>query len=233
MIKTPKHIAIIMDGNGRWAKKNNLQRLDGHKEGVKSVKKIVKCCVKLKIKYLTLYTLSKENFSRPKSEVLSLFKLLSETLSKEKKILLDNGVNFSAIGDLNKLDIITYKKIKLLEKKTFKNSKLILKLAINYSSRDEIISAVNKILETNKNKIDEEIFNKYLLTSDSPDPDLLIRTGGECRISNFLLWQIAYSELYFTDVLWPDFNEELLEKAIDDFNKRERRFGRISEQIIS
>jgi len=222
-----------MDGNGRWAKKNNLQRLDGHKEGVKSVKKIVKCCVKLKIKYLTLYTLSKENFSRPKSEVLSLFKLLSETLSKEKKILLDNGVNFSAIGDLNKLDIITYKKIKLLEKKTFKNSKLILKLAINYSSRDEIISAVNKILETNKNKIDEEIFNKYLLTSDSPDPDLLIRTGGECRISNFLLWQIAYSELYFTDVLWPDFNEELLEKAIDDFNKRERRFGRISEQIIS
>ena len=233
MSRNPKHVAIIMDGNGRWAKKNNLQRFDGHREGVKSVKKIVKCCVKLKIKYLTLYTLSKVNFSRPKSEVLSLFKLLSETLNKEKKMLLDNGVNFSAIGDLNELDILTYKKIKLLEKKTSKNSKLILKLAICYSSRSEIISAINKILETNKNKIDEELFNKYLLTSDLPDPDLLIRTGGEYRISNFLLWQIAYSELYFTDTLWPDFNGDLLEKAINDYNKRERRFGKISEQIAS
>ena len=222
-----------MDGNGRWAKKNDLQRIDGHREGVKSVKKIVKHCVKLKIKYLTLYTLSKENFNRPMSEVLSLFKLLSTTLSKEKKILLDNGVNFSAIGDFNELDILTYKKIKLLEKKTAKNSALFLKLAINYSSRYEIISAVNKILETNENKIDEDFFNQYLLTSDLPDPDLLIRTGGEYRISNFLLWQIAYSELYFTEVLWPDFNEEFLEKAIDNFNKRERRFGRISEQITS
>ena len=222
-----------MDGNGRWAKKNDLQRIDGHREGVNSVKKIVKHCVKLKIKYLTLYTLSKENFNRPKREVLSLFKLLSTTLSKEKKILLDNGVNFSAIGDFNELDILTYKKIKLLEKKTAKNSTLFLKLAINYSSRYEIISAVNKILETNENKIDEDFFNKYLLTSDLPDPDLLIRTGGEYRISNFLLWQIAYSELYFTKILWPDFNEESLENAIDDFNKRERRFGRISEQITS
>ena len=222
-----------MDGNGRWAKKNDLQRIDGHREGVKSVKKIVKHCVKLKIKYLTLYTLSKENFNRPMSEVLSLFKLLSTTLSKEKKILLDNGVNFSAIGDFNELDILTYKKIKLLEKKTAKNSTLFLKLAINYSSRYEIISAVNKILETNENKIDEDFFNQYLLTSDLPDPDLLIRTGGEYRISNFLLWQIAYSELYFTDILWPDFNEKSLENAIDDFNKRERRFGRISEQITS
>ena len=222
-----------MDGNGRWAKKNDLQRIDGHRSGVKSVKKIVKHCVKLKIKYLTLYTLSKENFNRPKSEVLSLFKLLSTTLSKEKKILLDNGVNFSAIGDFNKLDILTYKKIKLLEKKTAKNSTLFLKLAINYSSRYEIISAVNKILETNENKIDEDCFNQYLLTSDLPDPDLLIRTGGEYRISNFLLWQIAYSELYFTEILWPDFNEKSLENAIDDFNKRERRFGRISEQITS
>ena len=233
MKKTPKHIAIIMDGNGRWAKKNDLQRIDGHREGVKSVKKIVKHCVKLKIKYLTLYTLSKENFNRPKSEVLSLFKLLSATLSKEKKILFDNGVNFSAIGDFNELDILTYKKIKLLEKKTAKKSTLFLKLAINYSSRYEIISAVNKILETNENKIDEDFFNQYLLTSDLPDPDLLIRTGGEYRISNFLLWQIAYSELYFTEILWPDFNEKLLENAIDDFNKRERRFGRISEQITS
>ena len=222
-----------MDGNGRWAKKNDLQRIDGHREGVKSVKKIVKHCVKLKIKYLTLYTLSKENFNRPKSEVLSLFKLLSTTLSKEKKILLDNGVNFSVIGDFNELDILTYKKIKLLEKKTAKNSTLFLKLAINYSSRYEIISAVNKILETNENKIDEDFFNQYLLTADLPDPDLLIRTGGEYRISNFLLWQIAYSELYFTEILWPDFNEKSLENAIDDFNKRERRFGRISEQITS
>ena len=222
-----------MDGNGRWAKKNNLQRIDGHKEGVKSVKKIVKHCVKLKIKYLTLYTLSKENIKRPKSEILSLFRLLSRTLSQEKKLLLDNDVNFSAIGDLNKLDILTYKKIKSLEKNTAKNSTLFLKLAINYSSRYEIISAVNKILETNKNKINEDFFNQYLLTCDFPDPDLLIRTGGEYRISNFLLWQIAYSELYFTEVLWPDFNGKLLEDAIGNFNKRERRFGRISEQITN
>jgi len=222
-----------MDGNGRWAKQNNLQRIDGHSEGVRAVKKIVKHCVKLKIKYLTLYTLSKENFNRPKSEVLSLFKLLSITLSKEKKLLLDNDVNFSAIGDLNELDILTYKKIKLLEKHTAKNSTLFLKLAINYSSRYEIVSAINKILETDKNKINEDFFNQYLSTYDLPDPDLLIRTGGEYRISNFLLWQIAYSELYFTEVLWPDFNEELLEEAINNFNKRERRFGRISEQIIN
>ena len=165
-----------MDGNGRWAKKNNLQRIDGHKEGVKSVRKIVKNCVKLKIKYLTLYTLSKENINRPRSEILSLFRLLSRTLSQEKKLLLDNDVNFSVIGDLNKLDILTYKKIKLLEKNTAKNSTLFLKLAINYSSRYEIISAVNKILETNKNKINEDFFNQYLLTCDFPDPDLLIRT---------------------------------------------------------
>ena len=220
-----------MDGNGRWAKKNNLQRIDGHREGVKSVKKIVKHCVKLKIKYLTLYTLSKENFNRPKSEVLSLFKLLSVTLSKEKKILLDNGVNFSAIGDLNELDLLTYNKIKLLEKKTAENSTLFLKLAISYSSRHEIISAINNILKTDKNKIDEDFFNQYLLTSNMPDPDLLIRTGGEYRISNFLLWQIAYSELYFTDVLWPEFNGKMLDRALEDFNKRERRFGRTSEQI--
>ena len=222
-----------MDGNGRWAKNNNLQRSDGHREGVKSVKKIVKHCVKLNIKYLTLFTLSKENYNRPKSEVLSLFKLLSYTLNKEEKMLLDNGINFSAIGDLDDLDILTYKKIRSLEKKTVKNSTLYLKLAISYSSRYEIISAVNKILETNITKIDEDFFNQYLLTSNCPEPDLLIRTGGECRISNFLLWQIAYSELYFTDVLWPDFNEKLLDKAIFDFNKRERRFGKISEQIIN
>ena len=216
-----------MDGNGRWAKKNDLQRIDGHREGVKSVKKIVKHCVKLKIKYLTLYTLSKENFNRPKSEVLSLFKLLSTTLSKEKKILLDNGVNFSAIGDFNELDILTYKKIKLLEKKTAKNSTLFLKLAISYSSRNEIISAVNKILKTNENKIDEDFFNQYLLTSDLPDPDLLIRTGGEYRISNFLLWQIAYSELYFTEVLWPDFNEKDFKKIINRYYNVKRNFGKI------
>ncbi len=222
-----------MDGNGRWAKNNNLQRSDGHREGVKSVKKIVKHCVKLNIKYLTLFTLSKENYNRPKSEVLSLFKLLSYTLNKEEKMLLDNGINFSAIGDLDDLDILTYKKIRSLEKKTVKNSTLYLKLAISYSSRYEIISAVNKILETNITKIDEDFFNQYLLTSNCPEPDLLIRTGGEYRISNFLLWQIAYSELYFTDVLWPDFNEKLLDKAIFDFNKRERRFGKISEQIIN
>ena len=231
MRKPPKHIAIIMDGNGRWAKKNNLNRIDGHKEGVKAVKKIVKHCTKLKIKYLTLYTLSKENFNRPKGELLSLFKLLSKTLNTEKDMLLENGINFSAIGDLNELDILTYKKIKSLENITAKNSSLFLKLAISYSSRYEIILAINKILKTKKRKIDEGILKQYLMTCDIPDPDLLVRTGGEYRLSNFLLWQIAYSELYFTDVLWPDFNEELLEEAINNFSKRERRFGKISEQI--
>ena len=228
----PKHIAIIMDGNGRWAKKRNKSRLYGHNAGVKSVKKIVKECVRLKVQFLTLYTFSNENWNRPNTEIIGLIRLLVSTLDKETRLLIDNNVKFNVFGNLNKLDLITKRKLKKVEKITIKNSKLNLNLAISYSGRDEIIYAVNQILKKNIKHINDQLsFKKYLYTNNLPDPDLLIRTGDECRISNFLLWQIAYSELYFTETLWPDFNEESLHSALFDFNKRERRFGKISEQI--
>jgi len=228
----PKHIAIIMDGNGRWAKKRNKPRLYGHKAGVKSVKKIVKECVRLKVQFLTLYTFSNENWNRPNTEIIGLLRLLVSTLEKETRLLIENNVKFNVFGNLNKLDLITKRKLKKVEKITIKNSKLNLNLAISYSGRDEIIYAVNQILKKNIKHINDQLsFKKYLYTNNLPDPDLLIRTGDECRISNFLLWQIAYSELYFTETLWPDFNEESLHSALFDFNKRERRFGKISEQI--
>ena len=228
----PKHIAIIMDGNGRWAKKRNKSRLYGHNAGVKSVKKIVKECVRLKVQFLTLYTFSNENWNRPNTEIIGLIRLLVSTLDKETRLLIDNNVKFNVFGNLNKLDLITKRKLKKVEKITTKNSRLNLNLAISYSGRDEIIYAVNQILKKNIKHINDELyFEKYLYTNNLPDPDLLIRTGNECRISNFLLWQIAYSELYFTETLWPDFNEESLQSALFDFNKRERRFGKISEQI--
>jgi len=228
----PKHIAIIMDGNGRWAKKRNKSRLDGHMSGVKAVKKIVKECVKLDVKFLTLYTFSSENWSRPKSEIIGLLKLLVTTLEEEQRLLIDNNVKFNVFGNLKKLDLFTRNKLKKVEKTTCKNSKLNLNLAISYSGRDEILYAINKILDQKIKSIDKEsIFNNYLYTHKFPAPDLLIRTGGELRISNFLLWQIAYSELYFTETLWPDFDEDSLKLALKDFNNRERRFGKISEQI--
>ena len=230
--KIPNHLAIIMDGNGRWAKKRNLKRIDGHKEGVNVVKKIVKYCVEIGVKYLTLYTLSKENFKRPASEVLYLFKLFIKTLDNELNLLMDNDVKFLVIGDLEKIDKITLSKLKKVEKLTHNNSTLYLNLAISYSARNEIVSAVKSIINSNENKINEKSINKYLMTNYMPDPDLLIRTGGEYRISNFLLWQIAYTELYFTKILWPDFNNEDLKVAIVDYNNRERRFGKTSEQII-
>ena len=228
----PKHIAIIMDGNGRWAKQRNKNRIHGHIQGVKAVKKIVKECVRLNVKYLTLYTFSSENWNRPKTEIIRLLKLLVTTLEKETKLLIENNVKFNVFGSLNKLDLITRNKLKKLEKITNNNSKLNLNLAISYSGRKEIIYAINNLLKQNFKSIDQEsIFTNYLYTHSLPDPDLLIRTGGEYRISNFLLWQIAYSELYFTETLWPDFDEKSLNHALIDFNKRERRFGKTSEQI--
>ena len=228
----PKHIAIIMDGNGRWASDNNQKRVAGHRKGVETVKDITKHCVKLDIKYLTLYTFSNENWSRPKSEILALMNLLVKTLDVEIKMLLNNNIKFNVFGDLDKLDIITKKKLSDVIDKTKLNSGLQLNLAISYGSRQEIVCAINKILNADIiREIDEKCFNDFLYTSKFPDPDLLIRTGGEYRISNFLLWQIAYSEIYFSKLYWPDFNTNELDKAICDYSSRERRYGQTSEQL--
>jgi undecaprenyl diphosphate synthase len=220
-----------MDGNGRWAINQNLDRIDGHKAGVRVVKKIVKHSVKLGVKYLTLYTLSKENYNRPKSEILYLFKLFTNTLDSELSLLIDNDVNFSVIGDLKKIDKVVLYKLKNVEKLTFNNSTLFLNLAIGYSSRNEIKNAMEQMIAKNIDVINEETISQNLMTKSIPDPDLLIRTGGEFRVSNFLLWQIAYTELFFLKVLWPDFDESHLDNAILEYNKRERRFGKTSEQI--
>ena len=220
-----------MDGNGRWAKKQELKRIEGHKEGVRVVKKITTHCVKLNIKHLTLYTFSNENWFRPKTEVSSLMKLFVTTLNKEIKLLLDNNIRFKVIGDKNKLDFITRKKITDVENLTSENTGMGMNLAMSYGGRQEIVSAVNSIISNKKSSIDENKFEKYLLTYGMGDPDLLIRTGKEKRVSNFLLWQIAYSEIYFSDSLWPDFNEKELDDIILDFETRERRYGKTSQQI--
>jgi undecaprenyl diphosphate synthase len=222
-----------MDGNGRWAKNKNLSRLCGHKEGVSVVKKISTHCVQLKIKYLTLYTFSNENWLRPKKEVLSLMKLFVSTLNKEINLLIKNNIRFRVIGNKSKLDFITKNKINDIEKLTNKNTGMNMILAISYGSRQEILTAINNIVVNEKSAISEDKFSEYLFTKGIRDPDLLIRTGKEKRISNFLLWQIAYSEIYFSDILWPDFTEQDLDSIILDFQKRERRYGKTSQQVIS
>jgi undecaprenyl diphosphate synthase len=227
----PVHIAIIMDGNGRWAKKRNLPRIFGHREGAKSVREITTACAELGVKYLTLYAFSTENWKRPENEIKFLFNLLDDYLVKERKTLVKNNIKFRVIGDIKKLPSKIIKKIVYNERITKNNTGLNLILALNYGARSEIINAVNKIAndvksgKIKKNKITEELFNNYLYTKGIPDPDLLIRTSGEMRVSNFLLWQIAYSEIYVTKTLWPDFRKKELLKAINEFNKRERRFG--------
>ena len=233
----PRHIAIIMDGNGRWAKERGLPRIAGHREGINSVREITKICGEIGVKYLTLYTFSTENWSRPKTEVKALMTLLLSTIKKEIKELHKNDVKFSTIGDISILPKGTVKGIKEGEKLTFNNSGLNLILALNYGSRQEIISAVNNIVldikrgSIDSNSIDENIFSSYLDTNNCPDPDLLIRTSGELRISNFLLWQSAYTEMYLTNTYWPSFRENELFTAIFDFQNRERRFGKTSEQL--
>ncbi len=230
--KVPNHLAIIMDGNGRWAKQQNKKRIHGHKEGIKSVRKVVEYSAKIKIKYLTLFTFSNENWYRPPSEILSLMKLLCNTLDNELELLLKNNIKLNVIGDSSKLDVFTRKKINTVANNTKMNTGLNLNLAISYGSRQEIIYAINKLVKENNNKkIDEKLFKSFLYTSDYPDPDFLIRTGGDLRLSNFLLWQLAYTEIYFSDLFWPDFNEKELEKALLNYQSRERRFGKISEQL--
>ena len=229
----PKHIAITMDGNGRWAKTKGKLRVFGHKNGVKAVRDTVEAAAEIGIEFLTLYAFSTENWKRPESEVNALMTLLVSAISKETKTLMDNNIRLSTIGDTESLPSKPKKELLQAIEKTKNNSRMTLVLALSYSGRWDIINAVNTIVEEdNLNRdITEEEFQQYLTTKSVPDPELLIRTSGEYRISNFLLWQIAYSELYFTDTLWPDFRKEDLEKAILDYQSRERRFGKISEQI--
>ena len=233
----PKHLAIIMDGNGRWAKQKGLLRAFGHENGTKSVRLTVETCAKLGIENLTLYAFSTENWNRPKLEVETLMKLLINSLKNELQTLQDNNIRLNSIGNLEMLPKSAQKELLEVIKKTEKNTRMILTLALSYGSREEIITAIKKISDKVKNNIistndiDESIINQHLYTQNLPDVDLLIRTSGEHRISNFLLWQIAYAELYFTDVLWPDFKEDNLYEAIISYQKRERRFGKTSEQI--
>ncbi|NND52867.1 MAG: isoprenyl transferase [Flavobacteriaceae bacterium] len=235
--RLPNHIAIIMDGNGRWAKQQGKLRAFGHERGTKSVREVTESSAELGIKNLTLYAFSTENWNRPKLEVQTLMKLLISSLKKEINTLQDNNIKLNAIGDLNALPTKVSRELNDVIDKTKTNDRMTLTLALSYGSRDEIIHAVRDISHKVKNniispeKIDEYIINQHLYTRNLPDVDLLIRTSGEQRISNFLLWQIAYAELYFTDVLWPDFSKDDLYEAIVNYQNRERRFGKTSEQL--
>ncbi|KSV60659.1 isoprenyl transferase [Acetivibrio ethanolgignens] len=229
--RIPTHIAIILDGNGRWAKKRGLPRNVGHAQGSRAVEKICQAAYDMGVKYLTVYAFSTENWSRPQEEVDALMKLLSSYLKDCLKTSKKNNMKVRVLGDITALDTELQKKIKELESVSSENTGLNFQVALNYGSRDEILRAVKKILtdyedgRITKEELDEEGFSDYLDTAGIPDPDLLIRTSGELRLSNYLLWQLAYTEFYFTDVLWPDFDKKELEKAIDYYNKRERRFG--------
>jgi undecaprenyl diphosphate synthase len=233
----PKHLAIIMDGNGRWAKQKGLLRAFGHENGTKSVRTVVETSAKLGIENLTLYAFSTENWNRPKLEVDLLMELLINSLKNELKTLQENNIRLNSIGNLDLLPKSAQKKLQEVIETTKGNSRMVLTLALSYGSREELINAVKNISNKVKNNIisidtiDDSIINEHLYTQNLPDVDLLIRTSGEHRISNFLLWQIAYAELYFTDVLWPDFKEHHLYEAIISYQKRERRFGKTSEQI--
>ncbi|MCX6149206.1 MAG: isoprenyl transferase [Ignavibacteriales bacterium] len=233
----PNHIAIIMDGNGRWAKRRGLPRVAGHQKGVETVRQIVEACVEVGVKYLTLYTFSTENWKRPKDEVSTLMRLIVKSLHKETKELHSNNIRLTTIGDFESLPTIVQKELNDAIKMTSKNTKMVLNLALSYSGRWELVEAFKRVAhltyvdELKIDDINEKIISQNLTTAEMPDPDLVIRSGGEFRISNFLLWQIAYSEVYITDVLWPEFNRNHLFDAIKDFKKRERRFGLVSEQI--
>jgi undecaprenyl diphosphate synthase len=236
--KLPRHIAVIMDGNGRWAKQHGRPRVFGHKNGVTAVREVTEAAAELGVEYVTLYAFSTENWKRPKFEVGALMRLLVETLSKEINTLNKNNIRLKAIGDLSKLPKITHKALLDAIEETQTNERMTLVLALNYSGRWEIAEAAKKMCEEAKNgtlspeDIDQNTLNDHLSTKDIPDPELLIRTSGETRISNFLLWQIAYAELYFTPTFWPDFRKAHLYQAIIDYQRRERRFGKTSEQLV-
>tara|TARA_A100001011_G_scaffold399937_1_gene511201 strand:- start:35182 stop:35901 length:720 start_codon:yes stop_codon:yes gene_type:complete len=237
MNKKPKHVAIIMDGNGRWAKKHGKNRVIGHKNGAKAVKDIVEEAAKNKIEFLTLFAFSTDNWSRPKDEVNLLMKLLVGSLKKEFRSIIDNNIRLCSVGDLGTLPKLVKEELLFVIEKTRNNSGMVLTLALNYGGKEEIIDAVKAITHKVKNsiispeKVDESTIIEHLYTQNLPPVDLLIRTSGEERISNFLLWHIAYAELYFTKTLWPDFKKKDLKKALINYSKRERRFGKTSEQL--
>jgi len=235
--KLPKHIAIIMDGNGRWAKKRALPRVVGHEYGVKSVRTVAETAAKLGVKYLTLYTFSTENWNRPALEVKAIMALLVRTIRKEVATLQKNNIRLRTIGDINALPADALKELNEAMELTKNNDRMDLVLALNYSARWDIVQAAKAIASRVKSgeldieSIDEKVISESLNTGKLPEPELLIRTSGEYRISNFMLWELAYGEFYFTDVYWPEFDQEALYKAIIDYQKRERRFGKTSEQV--
>jgi undecaprenyl diphosphate synthase len=228
--RLPRHIAIIMDGNGRWAKKRNLPRVEGHKAGSESVREVVETCARIGIKYLTLYAFSKENWKRPRSEISTLWRLLEDYLKKDYKVLEKNQLRLKVIGQKEALPAPVRRELARVENLTKDYNRMTIILALNYGGRAEIVEAVKKIFHdksTEINTLDEDQFSRYLFTAEIPDPDLLIRTSGEMRVSNFLLWQIAYSEIWITPEFWPDFRKKHLLQALVDYQRRERRFGDI------
>lgn len=235
--KLPRHLAIIMDGNGRWAKERMLRRIVGHRKGVETVRAIVEECSRLGIGYLTLFAFSSENWLRPKTEVSALMSLLKNYIKTETNRMMSNNIRFNVIGNRNDLSPDVNRALDAAIAKTNQNSGMTLNLALSYGGRQEIIRAALLLAEEigagriSSVSVDEAVFDRFLFTAGMPGPDLLIRTSGEMRISNFLLWQLAYAELYFTDVNWPDFNTDELHKAFRDFQARERRFGRTSDQV--
>ncbi len=235
--RLPEHIAIIMDGNGRWAKQKGKFRVFGHENGVKAVREVSEGCAELGIKYLTLYAFSTENWNRPKIEINALMSLLVNTIKKETKTLMKNGIKLEAIGDRKMLPIDCRKELEEAIEITKDNTKMTLVLALSYSAKWDIVNATKDIVkralegDINLDDVNETLINNTLTTHKYPHPELMVRTSGEHRISNFLLWEIAYSELYFTNVLWPDFRKEHLHEAILDYQNRERRFGKTSEQL--
>ncbi|MCF6169512.1 MAG: isoprenyl transferase [Bacteroidales bacterium] len=235
--KLPTHVAIIMDGNGRWARKHGYDRVFGHYQGVESVREVAEAAAELGVKYLTLYTFSTENWKRPKTEVDALMTLFVETIEKEIVTLNKNKISLNAIGDIQSMPELNSKKLMEAIERTSHNKRMVLTLALSYSSRKEILEAIRKMIDSGQfrktEKITEKSFSSFLDTAGLPDPELLIRTSGEQRVSNFLLWQIAYAELFFTEKLWPEFGKEEFYEAIVDFQERERRFGLTSEQIKS
>ena len=237
--KIPKHVAIIMDGNGRWAKQKGELRIFGHTNGVDSVREALTAAVEIGVEYLTLYAFSTENWNRPKEEIAALMDLLVQSIYNETDELNSKGVKLATIGDVEILPKSCQEALFEAKEKTKDNKKITLILALSYSSRREISLAIQKMSkevvkgELNPNAINEDLVSSYLSTADYPDPELLIRTSGENRVSNFLMWQLAYTELYFTDILWPDFKKKNFYKAIYDYQQRERRFGKTSEQILN
>lgn len=232
--RLPIHVAVIMDGNGRWAKKKNMPRVEGHRAGAKSVHEVVEICGRIGIRYLSLYAFSKENWKRPQKEIATLWRLLEDYLRKEDKVLVENNFRLKVIGQKTSIPQSVIKELERVETLTKNNDRLTILLALNYGGRSEIVDAVKRIMDDpglDRNSLDEARFSQYLYTADIPDPDLLIRTSGELRVSNFLLWQIAYSEIWITEELWPDFRKKHLLNALVEFQKRERRFGDIRTNV--